>query len=148
MGSVESNILSEINNIVLESRNDPKIETWEEELIRDFGSRVSVIITELDNFDNEGETITNPGPFNADYRKKFIQIFSSFVAIPTKFAKGISIRSTSIEYLQKVWTKILSRMEKSIEKGHSKIGIENWGISLGISFPMGVSGTISVTFKN
>jgi len=141
-------VLAAVDNVVLESEEDPKVEEWEQVLIKDFASRVSIVLTELEKFEMKGKSISNQNPFNSDFRKWFKQIFSSFIAIPSRLAIGIRLGSASIDHFQKIWAIALERIGETIEQEHVKLGIKEWGLSLGVGFPIGVSGTISVTFKN
>lgn len=148
MDSEKSKVLTDINQIVLESREDPNIEKWEKALIEDFADKVSKVLAEFESLEKEGEYIPDHNPFSSDLRKKFTKYFSSFLDIPSGFVTGLKLGYTSVQIFQNIWAIALNKVGETIESEQQRIGIENWGLSLGVGFPMGVSGTISVTFKN
>jgi len=143
--SITEDVLTSVNNIVLDSRNDPEIYLWEKAIIEDFASRVSLVLTELENFETEGKSMPQDA-LNTDFRSKFNQTFYSFLGIPTT-VPTIKLLPTSVEHLQKIWIIALNRVMETIEKEQVKIGIKDWSLIQGVGFPVGVGGTISVTFK-
>lgn len=143
---ITEDVLAEVNNIVLDSRNDPEIYPWEKAIIEDFASRVSLVLTELENLETEGKSMPQD-VFNTDFRSKFNQTFYSFLGIPTTVPTTIKLLPMSIEHLQKIWILALNRVTETIENQRVKIGIKNWSLTQGVNFPVGVGGTISVTFK-
>ncbi len=51
----KSDVVSEIDNIVLEAENDPNVSEEEKEVLREFASEVSAHMIELENLSKSGE---------------------------------------------------------------------------------------------
>ncbi len=148
MKTENSTIHEKISQLRTDSNADPKLDKFEKMIIDDFADRVSKVLIEFEALEKEGAAIPNPGPFDPEFRKKFCNIFSSFINIPSGFITGLRLGFTSVNRLQELWTMALHSIEGIVERQQNRAGIESWGLSLGIGFPLGVSGTLSVTFKN
>ncbi len=142
---ITEDVLASVNNIVLDTRNDPEIYPWEKAIIEDFADKVSKVLAEFESFEEEGGSLPQD-VLNTDFRSKFNQAFYSFLGIPAT-VPTIKLLPMSVEHLQEIWVIALNRVMETIENEQVKIGIKDWSLTHGVGFPVGVGGTISVTFK-
>lgn len=146
-GEREASMHTKLNKIVVEVESDPKVEAWEVDLVRDFASRVSVVLTRLESFE---EVASSPEESNPPLRDKFNEILTRFLSIPSSIGARMArmtVRTEAIGYFQKIWNLGLESIRKTLEENGEELRIENWGVSMSVGFPMGISGTISVTFE-
>lgn len=133
--------IGEISELIVDCRYDPNIEVWEREVIRDFGSRIQVSLGELTR-GYERYKDENPA-----LREHFIEAFARLQGIPASMPTGITLGTRAKERLNALWSIGLTHVEDFVREHKEALKIESWSVGAAVSFPIGISGMLSVTFK-
>ncbi len=134
--------VNDINEVIVKSKRDPEVEMWEREEIRNFGSRLQIVLAEMES-DFEKHKGENP-----TVRELFIDALAQLQAIPSLVPKGIILGKRSVEFLLRVWTIAVNFLDAFIKEHKEALQIDSWTIGATTGFPSGVAATIAVTFKS
>jgi len=141
----------EIIRVAYNYREDPRIRSWERDILEDFAKEMTMVLAEIEELKARiEESRASPARVNPDLLRRFKDILHRFLAIPTWIGSrtaAIRVEGKATEYLQKIWISGLRAIENFIENYKEELAVESWGISASVGFPLGLSGTISVTFK-
>ena len=113
---MESNYIHEIISSIVDCKQDPKVEVWEREIVRDFGSRLQVALEEMTK-DYEEHRDENP-----TVREYFFGVLSQIQGIPASLPRGISLGARAVDWLLKIWNIALKWIDAFI-KEHKKASV-------------------------
>lgn len=115
-------------------------------LVLDFNMQIKNTVNQLEAIEKkiEAEGINSPDPAIRDSFKSFLGILHSIVYYPIG---GHVMTVAAKEGLQKIWNFAILAITSFLERRAEAVGAENWSLAASIGFPMGVSGTVSVTFR-
>jgi len=132
--------IDEISELIVDCQHDRNIEVWEREAIRDFGSRVQIALGDL------ARSYEKYKDENPALREHFVEALARFQGIPASIA-GITLGTRAKERLNALWSIGLMHVEGFMREHKEALKIESWSVGAAVSFPIGISGMLSVTFK-
>ena len=123
MESEESNILTDINQILLETKADNNMLEVEKALLNDFAKVVSIALVDLEKLDKAAEDLPQHNPFNVDLRKMFTEFFSNLLGAPGTVDIGLKLSPKASPLFQRVWTSALKKVMETIQAELMAAGI-------------------------
>jgi len=133
--------VTDINGAIIECKRNPEIEVWEREIVRDFGSRLQVVLGEMEK---DFEEHKNENPL---VRELFVTALALFQSIPSLLPRGIQFSKATEASLMRIWTIGLNFLDSFVKKNKELLTVHSWSLGANVGFPIGVSAMFAVTFK-
>ena len=132
--------IREILKTVYAASTDPRLSQLERDVVQDFAGELQLGLHTMEQTyeDHKGENLT--------VREYFYASLQRILAVPARLQSQM-VGPHALGFMNKAWEITLQAVERFVEAHKEKLQIDSWSIGATFGFPVGVSGTISVTFK-